>query len=290
MVQSVPPVVVVGNINVGGTGKTPCVQALVGWFKAQGLQPGIISRGYGGAPATEPLSVTPDTPVTAAGDEAALLAQTCQCPVVVSANRLLALQTISQSHSVDVVISDDGLQHYRLPRTIEIVVIDGQRGLGNGHCLPVGPLREPADRLASVDFILQNGPGGLGRLPLTPFEFKLRPVCWVQVKSGQRFAVSELPADLHYHAIAGIGNPERFFATLRDLGLTISGTAFVDHHKYTQSDLTQFGQKPILMTAKDAVKCRSFARDNWWYLQVDAQLPDKFYHQLQARLSYCSNP
>lgn len=279
-----PPVVVVGNISVGGTGKTPCVQALVKWARALGKNPGIISRGYGSKTAEFPLFVEPSTSVHDAGDEAAMLAQTCLCPVVIDPERARAWRALIDQHDIDLVISDDGLQHYGLPRSVEIAVIDGGRGLGNGHCLPVGPLREPMERLTRVDFILQNGAGNIAVSAAT--QFTLKPTAWVQVKTGKTMALDALDTESTYQAIAAIGNPTRFFNTLHDLGLNVTTTSYADHHAFSLADFTDFGSTPVLMTEKDAIKCRAFAEQNWWYLKVEAQLPEPFYKRLQQCLGW----
>ncbi len=272
-----PPVVVVGNIAVGGTGKTPVVVALAEWFLAQGLTPGIISRGYGGSAPAYPLVVEHETPVAHCGDEAKLLLGNQRCPVVVDPERVRAYEWLSENHSVDVVISDDGLQHYALPRAFEIAVVDGKRLLGNGHCLPVGPLREPAERLQQVDAILQNG----GETVLAGFNpvyrFELVPQAWVNVKTGERKSLDAFDNSQNYRAVAGIGNPQRFFDTLSRLDIAHLATIFPDHYAYSEQDFTAFFDQPLLMTEKDAVKCVGFARPDWWYLQVGADLPVSFW-------------
>lgn len=270
IVQATPPVIIVGNITVGGTGKTPCVQALIEWAKTQGLQPGVISRGYGAATANFPILITSDTDVTTAGDEAKMLADTTGVPVVIDHNRARALDYL-KNYPVNIVISDDGLQHYPLPRNIEIAVIDGQRLLGNGHCLPVGPLREPKWRLETVDLILQNG----GCNPYKSAQlFNLRPCSWVNVKTGASLDLIELDKSVHYHAVAGIGNPGRFFQTLKELGIRATSQSFPDHHDYSEQDFYFANGDAILMTEKDAIKCIDFAPENWWYLKVIAEIPE----------------
>ncbi|WP_390517063.1 tetraacyldisaccharide 4'-kinase [Halioxenophilus aromaticivorans] len=285
-----PPVIVVGNISVGGTGKTPCVQALVLWLRSQGLRPGIISRGYGSQSEQFPLAVDADTDVTLSGDETKMLALACQCPVVIDPNRKQALLYITEHFDVDIVISDDGLQHYGLPRAIEIAVIDGKRGLGNKHCLPVGPLREPEQRLTQVDLVLQNGLSTTGE-PLynNAVVFTLTPVHWVNVKTGERLPLQSLTANGSLCAVAAIGNPQRFFDTLTALALPFDSTAFADHHQFTAQDFAEYGGRTVVMTEKDAVKCAAFAADNWWYLKVQANIPEPVFDELTNRLALRTN-
>ncbi len=279
--------VIVGNITLGGTGKTPILISLAQALLARGLKPILLTRGYGG---TElgPIWVEPSGSAARFGDEPLLLAQLSGCPVVVARSRAEGARfaalycreapNAEDDARCDILLCDDGLQHYALARDFEICVIDGARGLGNGHCLPVGPLREMPSRLQEVDFILCNGPL---RLPLplpaqVPFAVtQLLPRAWVNCVSGVRFPVAnrpwghEVPA-----AIAGIGNPDRFFATLTALDIVHKAKAFPDHHPYSAADLTPFNSGPLLMTAKDAVKCRPFAQANWWYLEIAADLPE----------------
>ncbi|WP_345198982.1 tetraacyldisaccharide 4'-kinase [Kistimonas scapharcae] len=280
------PVIVVGNITVGGTGKTPLVATLVSVLQQRGFSPGIISRGYGAKVDTFPADVSLDSDPAKLGDEPVMLAEMTGVPVVIDPDRPSAARYLLSNHECDVIISDDGLQHYALVRHIEMVVLDGARWLGNGRCLPAGPLREPADRLESVDFIISNGK------PVADFDntacniMTLVPTRLVNLKSGKAIPLSEwknftTPA----YAVAGIGNPGRFFVSLRSLGFTGGEKAFPDHHAYCPDDFAFAGGQPVIMTAKDAIKCRRFAHDNWWYLAVDAKLPDSFWEQVSARLS-----
>lgn len=289
--ESGPPVIVVGNLTVGGAGKTPVVIALCQMLHSRGFSVGIVSRGYGGQ-AEYPLSVNSATPVSASGDEPKLLAEVTGCPVVVDPDRARACQYLSHNHPVDFIVSDDGLQHYAMPRDFEIVVVDGDRQFGNGHCLPVGPLREPLSRLELVDLVLINGarsddkfgervPGissvvaecELGSDKV--LHFRLQPVAWVNVASQARVGLTELPKGVAWKALAGIGNPERFFTTLKTLGVQASCHGFADHRAFTSEDLQPFVGAGLLMTSKDAIKLRERAQgeDNWWYLDVAAALP-----------------
>ncbi len=293
------PVIVVGNISLGGTGKTPLLAALAQQLQERGFKPGIVSRGYGGSAPHYPFLVTADSMPEEAGDEPVLLAEISGCPVVVDPNRTAAAKWLLANFDCDVLLSDDGLQHYSLARNIEIAVVDGARGLGNGKCLPAGPLREPPARLQEVDWVIVNGelriPAGI---PGNALYMHLQPARWVPVNGvGESLPAGEFPwrsgkfenapdTDLNQsvEAIAGIGNPQRFFDTLSDLGVKYEAHCFADHHQFTESDFAFAESRPVIMTAKDAVKCRQFARSNWWYLSVQAELPEYFYRALADRI------
>lgn len=293
--QPAIPVIVVGNISVGGTGKTPVVIALAQALEKSGRRVGVISRGYGGAAKKYPLFVSATTDVRDSGDEARLMRQYLHGPLVLDPDRVRALQALITQYNCDVVISDDGLQHYRLWRDIEVVVIDAARGLGNGLCLPAGPLREPAQRLSEVDYLLINGqhPFTLPAVQTAQARFTLVPDVWVNVRSGQQvslnaFFLAQGASDegeaQEIDVIAGIGNPQRFFETLRQLGFKVRPRAFADHHAYSQADLAFASKSVLLMTEKDAVKCQRFASDNWWYLSVKAALPATFFQAINDQL------
>ncbi len=278
------PVVIVGNISVGGTGKTPVVLALVKSLKAHGLSVGIVSRGYGGnQPSNQALLVSTTTPVAVSGDESRLLADQLDCPVYIGRDRLLVAQELLQQFpATDIIISDDGLQHYALPRQREIVVMDAERGFGNGHCLPAGPLREPVKRLQEVDWLLINNstdamPSYARLTDLAPrvSQITLEPRCWQHVVSGKQYPLSPTPwpETNQLQAVAAIGHPERFFTTLADLGLRPQCFAFDDHHPFQVNDFAYCRDSVIVMTTKDAVKCRAFADEQWWALQVEIELP-----------------
>jgi len=280
------PVIVVGNISVGGTGKTPVVIALVEYLRQRGWRPGVVSRGYGGTPPTLPLRVAGSVDASQCGDEPLLVHLRTGCPVVVDPDRPRALRQLLASTDCNVVISDDGLQHYRLFRDVELAVVDGQRGLGNGLLLPAGPLREPPQRLREVDAVLLNG--GSGEAPVLPVaaqRFDLQPTRFVSLDGARTLAVGGFGAGARVHALAGIGNPGRFFATLRSLGLDPREHPFADHHRYQPGDLAFGDGGPVVMTEKDAVKCRAFATPEHWYLAVEALLPPAFYGMLDARLA-----
>ncbi len=289
------PVIVVGNISVGGTGKTPVVIALADALESSGRRVGVISRGYGGTAKHYPLFVSTTTDVRKSGDEARLMRKYLRGPLVLDPQRSRALQALIAQSDCDVVISDDGLQHYRMGRDIEIVVVDAARGLGNGLCLPAGPLREPAQRLSEVDFVLINGqhPLQLPTMQTVPARFTLEPHAWINVRTGQQVSLSALAlalgasdeqAPVAIDAIAGIGNPERFFETVRQLGFEVRARKFPDHHAYSKADLAFASQSVLLMTEKDAVKCQHFASDNWWYLSVKAALPATFLQAISKQL------
>ncbi|MZR62047.1 tetraacyldisaccharide 4'-kinase [Alcanivorax sp. DP30] len=273
------PVLVVGNITVGGTGKTPLVIALVQAARQRDLKVVVVSRGYGGKTDQYPITVTADSVALEVGDEPVLIARRTGVPVVLDPDRRNALDVAINHFNPDLVISDDGLQHYALPRSAEIVVVDGQRGLGNGHCLPEGPLREPASRLKEVDFVISTGGGWSGAYPMI-----MRPGEIENLADGRTLDVSaflrEHPA---VHAVAGIGNPRRFFNLLSIIGLSTQPHVFPDHHAYQPADLAFADGLPVLMTEKDAVKCAAFAEPHWWFLPVTADLPDGLLDQMLDR-------
>ncbi|MGZ5000546.1 MAG: tetraacyldisaccharide 4'-kinase [Methylomonas sp.] len=274
------PVIIVGNITVGGTGKTPLVIYIAGLLKQQGYQPGVISRGYAGAASKKPQAVSAQSDPAQVGDEAVVLARRCGCPVVVGADRVAAAKQLLATNACNVIISDDGLQHYALQRDIEIVVIDGQRRFGNGYCLPAGPLREPPERIKQVDLVVVNGGDELQ-------EGEIRMQCLgqnlVNLATGERRSLEDFKGAV-CHAVAGIGNPARFFAQLAAAGLVCETHALPDHHPFTAADLEFNDDKTVIMTEKDAVKCHLFAKPHHWYLPVDAELPEGFSQQLLTLL------
>ncbi len=261
--QSLPvPVIVVGNIAVGGTGKTPCVLWLVQCLRELGYTPGVISRGYGGS-GPFPRLVRADDTAAICGDEPLLLVQRTAVPLAVAPDRLTAARLLlSQQPQVDVLICDDGLQHYRLARDLEFCVIDGARGYGNGWRLPAGPLREPPSRTQRVSRVLVNGADATS-YGVNALRFDLRLDDAVNLSTGEQRPLSAF-VDAPLYAIAGIGNPQRFFNALREHGLDIQAQAFEDHHVYSAADLVRTDDAVLLMTEKDAVKCRQFALPNLW--------------------------
>ena len=262
------PVIVVGNITVGGSGKTPLVAWLVSMLREKGYRPGIISRGYKGRARNWPQQVRPDSDPWMVGDEPVLLARSCQCPVAAGPDRTQTAQALLDHSDCNVIVSDDGLQHYALGRDIEIVVVDGIRRFGNGWCLPAGPLREPVKRLESVDYVVCNGLPARGE-----YGMQLHGEEAVNLVTGDRRPLADFvgtPA----HAIAGIGNPDRFFQMLRKAGLEITGHAFQDHHYYQAEEIAWDDNYPVLMTAKDAVKCHRFADERIWSIPVTARVDE----------------
>lgn len=255
------PVIVVGNISVGGNGKTPFVLWLHDYLTAQGLSVGLISRGYGGQAAQYPLLVTANTTTLEAGDEPVLLFNRLQCPLVVGPNRQQNIEMLNHQFQLDVIISDDGMQHYKMARSIECCIVDSERKFGNGFLMPAGPLRETVSRLNSVDLVIENGSEH-------EFSYRLQPSIIKRVADNTEITTAIETA----HAVSAIGNPQRFEASLKAQGIALLSTHhFRDHYAYTANDFAQFGEDCILMTEKDAVKCRDFAKPNWYYLPVDAQ-------------------
>jgi tetraacyldisaccharide 4'-kinase len=261
------PVLVVGNITAGGTGKTPLVVWLADYLRAQGWRPGIVSRGYRGRARQWPQQVRADSDPVSVGDEAVMLAQTTGCPMSVGPDRPAAVEALLKHKDVDIVISDDGLQHYALARDLEIVVIDGKRRLGNGFLLPAGPLREPASRLREADIVLVNGRGGEAEYSMELREVGVRPL-----RGGAEGRLEDFSGQ-SVHAVAGIGNPQRFFDLLEEQGIDARPHPFPDHHRFCAADLRFDDPLPILMTAKDAVKCRRISCRDCWVVHVAAR-PD----------------
>jgi tetraacyldisaccharide 4'-kinase len=273
------PVIIAGNITVGGTGKTPLVIWLGQFLKKQGFKPGIVSRGYGGRAEKWPQRVYPDSEPTLVGDEALLLARHSGCPVVVAPKRIKAVQTLLENHDCDLIISDDGLQHYALHRDIEIAVLDDIRRYGNKRCLPAGPLREPMTRLKQIDFIVTKGAALSQEFSM---QYDLKPLQRV-IDDNVSQPLAALRGQT-VHAVAGIGHPAKFFTRLRDNGLKLRCHEFPDHHYYSQTDIHFNDDKPVIMTEKDAVKCRHFAGPQHWYLPIEARLPNLFGERLLHKL------
>ncbi len=283
------PVVVVGNINVGGAGKTPLVIYLVGQLKAQGFKPGVISRGYLGAANTS-VSVTKESKVGDVGDEPMLIAQRANCPVFIGRDRVATAQALLNNHpECNIMISDDGLQHYRLGRDFEIVVVDGKVGFGNKASLPAGPLRESVSRLDIVDLVVVNG----AWRAVYPLEALTKAnVAHMKLNSGEFYNLIDnglagnatLFASKTITAVAGIGNPSRFFEQLKKEGLTFEQKVFPDHHAFKAEDFECIDSDVILMTEKDAVKCQSFAKANYWALPVSATLSGSIITQIMNAL------
>ncbi len=270
------PVVVIGNLSVGGAGKTPLTMAVVDALRARGWQPGVVSRGYGGSQ-REPMLLSEFHSPAQVGDEPCLM-RASGIPVAVGRDRPAAAQLLLNA-GCNVVIADDGLQHYRLARDLEICVIDGVRRFGNRRVLPAGPLREPVSRLARVDLrVCNGGVAGEGEYPM-----QLRGDDAVALVGGQFKPLSTFGGG-RVHAVAAIGNPRRFFDSLRAVGIEPVEHAFADHHAFVATDLEFADGLPVLMTDKDAVKCRSFAQPHWWRVPVRADLPVAFHDVVAARL------
>lgn len=319
------PVVVVGNISVGGTGKTPLLIALVKQAQGRGLRVGVVSRGYGSKAPHFPVAVSNDTSVELAGDEALIIARQCACPVFVDPNRPRAIHSLTETHKVDVVFSDDGLQHYAMARDIEVIVIDGERQFGNGLCLPAGPLREPLSRLGEADLVVVNGSksaaaslretlvahgvvwasSGVSQSALDEidsvagraveevaegFAIRVVPDSFINLVSGEKRPYEGAPFKMgsRLQAVSGLGNPERFYSLLEALPHQVSRNSFADHHWFTRDEFDKLGLdkiQPIVMTEKDAVKIVDFAESNYWYLTIRIKLPERFLAAFDKRLS-----
>lgn len=276
------PVLVVGNLTVGGTGKTPLTIALIERALAMGLRPGVVSRGYGGRPGVQPLRVTADTDATQSGDEPLLIARRTGVPVMVFPRRAEAAQALHATGEVDLIIADDGLQHYALGRDAEICVVDGARGLGNGQLLPAGPLREPASRLARCDLVVVNGEGEAPAHPAV-LRMRLRITEAQPLAGGAARPLADF-RDRPVHAVAGIGHPERFFTALRAAGLEVIAHPFPDHHALTAADIDFGDGLPVLMTEKDAVKLPA-ALEGAWQVPAAAEFKGRSEACLDALLN-----
>lgn len=263
------PVIVVGNISVGGTGKTPFVLWLCEQLKQAGFKPGIISRGYGGRAKHYPLDVSHSTSTAEAGDEPVLIARRSGCPVVVDPDRSQAAIHLLSQRDCDVIISDDGLQHYALQRDVEICLVDSQRRFGNKLCLPAGPLREPLSRLQSVDFVVYHG-----QTSTSHYQMQLMAQQWHNLAMPEQHLPLSAFSGQEVHAVAGIGHPQRFFDLLCQHDIIVHPHAFDDHHDFKANDLEFADALPVLMTEKDAVKCQLFAQAHHWYLPVTAHVDD----------------
>lgn len=267
--RAAKPVVVVGNITVGGTGKTPVVIALVEALQCRGITVGVVSRGYGATASDVPLVVSDTSSTAQCGDEPLLIHRRTGCPCVVAPSRAAAVRKLITEFNPDIILCDDGLQHYALKRDLEIAVFDAQRRWGNGFCLPAGPLREPVARLRTVDFVLYRG----GKKDSSAICYEQDAL--VNLASAEQRAVSPEKLGPRVHAVAGIGQPEQFFSALEQRGFGVEHHVFPDHHCYEPADFGQLMDRPIIMTEKDAVKCRDMAGPDAWYLKISAQLPDE---------------
>lgn len=279
------PIIVVGNITVGGTGKTPLVVWLARFLQAHGYRPAIVCRGYRGQATHWPQQVRADADPKMVGDEAVVLARGAGCPVAADPKRAAAVEALLRVTDCNVVLSDDGLQHLALGRDVEIAVVDGIRRNGNGRCLPAGPLREPSARLQRVDLVVTNGLAARGEYPMTLVCGPARNVC-----DERQERPLEGFRDTPVHALAGIGHPERFFQTLTTAGVHVIPHPFADHHDFQRADITFDDHLPVLMTEKDAVKCRSFCEFRHWFVPVEAAphplLGDRVLRLLKGKKSH----
>ena len=272
------PVVVVGNLTAGGTGKTPLTIAIVTALRARGFKPGVVSRGHGGS-ASAAMRVDSTTDPAVAGDEACMIARSNGTPLAVGRDRSAAARLLLDEEKIDVLVADDGLQHYRLCANVEICVIDGARRFGNRRLLPAGPLRESVDHYRSFDFRVCNGDGAAS----DEISMRLTGEEAVALSGARRRPLAEF-AGRRVHAIAAIGNPARFFEQLRVAGVDVVEHAFGDHHAFVRNDIDFADDLPVLMTEKDAVKCTGFATDRHWFVPVRAVLPESFFDALAQRL------
>lgn len=278
------PVIVVGNITVGGSGKTPVVIVLAQFLKEKGWRPGIISRGYGGNTKNFPCQVHQNSNAREVGDEPLLIVRHTGCPTIIDPNRSRGAKALLKRSNCNVVISDDGLQHLSLGRNIEIIVIDGELRFGNNFCLPAGPLREPASRLNSVDFVVSKG-----KSLANEFRLSLIPGYFYQLIQPEIKKTTEYFHGKTLHAVAGIGNPDQFFKCLRDIGLTIVEHPYPDHHLFKPRDFNYGDDAIIIMTEKDAVKCVGFVDARLWCLNAKTVLDTSFLKRVLNRITILNN-
>src|SRR5436190_5177286 len=274
------PVIVVGNITIGGTGKTPVVIALACFLKEKGWRPGIISRGYGGNTKHFPCLVHQNSNAREVGDEPLLIAQHTACPTVIDPNRSRGAKSLLKRSNCNIVISDDGLQHLSLGRNIEIVVVDGERRFGNNFCLPAGPLREPVSRLNSVDFVISKE-----MTQANEFKLSLIPDYFYQLIQTKNKQSADYILNRKVHAVAGIGNPSQFFKTLRNLNLTIIEHPFPDHYHFKPRDFNFGDDAIVIMTEKDAIKCVGFVDTRLWCLKTKTDLDNNFLNTILSRIN-----
>jgi tetraacyldisaccharide 4'-kinase len=283
--QSPVPIIVIGNLSAGGNGKTPLAISLIEALQAKGLKVGLVSRGYGGKSDHYPLILDQNTSTEQAGDEPVLIYQRTHAPVAVAPKRVDAVKALLNQYQLDVILTDDGLQHYALARDIEIVVVDGKRLFGNGWWIPAGPMRERRGRLKSVDLIIINGDSSgelIKQYPDKTYTMQLTPSHVVNLHTNEP---CELSALHHICAIAGISHPKRFFDMLTNMKADLVHTeSFADHQNFSLPLLKKVvaSNQTLLMTEKDAVKCRKFALPNWWYLPIDAVIPESAIEKLYS--------
>lgn len=285
-VQFSVPVIVVGNITIGGTGKTPFVIWLAHLLKKQGFKPGIVSRGVGSKyKIKQPQFVDIQSRPEEVGDESILIRRSTDCPVVICVDRVAAVHLLLTNSNCNIVITDDGLQHYRLGRSLEIAMVDETRQFGNGKLLPAGPLREPRSRLKKVDFLIKQG--SQESFVSNRSDMYLTGTHLVSLGTQKKVPVSDFK-DQMIHAVAAIGNPHRFFLFLKNSGMKLITHPFQDHYLFTQKDFFFNDEYPIIMTEKDAVKCRSFATDRMWYLPVEARVNAELEQKLLNKIAAIS--
>ena len=285
------PVIVVGNISAGGSGKTPLTIWLVNWLAEQGFRPGVVSRGYGGD-ATGCVEVQLDSDSAKVGDEPLLIHYKTRYPVVVGRDRVAAARTLLARHpGIDVIVSDDGLQHYRLRRDLELAVVDAATGLGNGLPLPAGPLREPASRLETVDAVIQvlrSDTTPARALPVPSYQAEFRPGKAYKLNQPAQKIDPKALASYTWLAITGIGQPQGFFDMLSRLGWSFRPQAFPDHHPFRPGDIP--ADAKVVMTEKDAVKCLGFAQADWWALELQAQPEAALVEWLRTQINHTKKP
>ena len=289
------PIVVIGNITVGGAGKTPLTITIANKLVSLGYKPGIVSRGYKAQPPRYPFSIEANSDSTIAGDEPLLIANNTGCPVVIDTNRSRAVRFMLSEFDVDLILSDDGLQHYKMYRDVEICVVDENGVLNNKNCLPVGPLREPLSRLDEVDLIVLNdiNQEDISRNLLIPtHKMKVIPKSFVNLSTNEVKPFSGAPFNIgnRIQAITAIANPNRFFETLETLPYPIEKLYYPDHYEFVAHDFTAEKidkHQPVVMTEKDAVKCGAFANSNFWKLTTITKLEDSFFNALISKIDFC---
>lgn len=270
------PVAVVGNITLGGTGKTPAILALIEALAARGIRAGVVGRGYGGSAAHYPYRVDALSTPQVAGDEMVLIFQRTGVPCVVDPQRIEAVKFLEATGEVDIVLSDDGLQHYAMVRHYELILYDEQAGFGNGRCLPAGPLREPVQRLRMADVVLARSQHASGTT------LGIEPVALVNLHTAEERSLDRHGLGVNVVALAGIALPQLFFTQLEQLGFELNRVVLPDHHTFCPQDFAGCGEMPVIMTEKDAVKCRAVAPGNAWYLKINARLPEHVIDQIAA--------
>jgi len=278
------PIIVVGNLTVGGNGKTPMIIALFKLLQEMGFKPGIVSRGYGGALKKGAYLVTATSNASLVGDEPLLLARRLNCPLAIGAKRVEAVNLLLAHHDCDVVLSDDGLQHLAMGRTMELIIVDGERQFGNGFCLPAGPLRESIKRLQTTQWVIYHSTE-----PVYLQRFFLQPHCFRSVTKPECTRPLQAFAHQRVAAIAAIGYPQRFLEALRALHITVKATLFRDHHVYKKAELAIYKNNTVIMTEKDAVKCATFDLNDAWYLEVSAVLSETLESKLRDHFEAWKN-